>query len=293
MSTEQCVDNVLTELTKYRDMLITLEETERLEAFDYRGAAAEVASGSGIDLSDVPLTEDHESKKDEILAWQNEYLELLDDSEDVPPYDPLKPLADEILEEIENGQYTYNELESLMEQMSNLPILLTDATLNNPYALLYADLLSIRTVTNESQRMRIKMALEQLRKEVAFVDNPKQLLYIQYVHEMLAAKLYSKADVAAAIDEMALNIPSKIPFEEIFGEDGSAYQQYVYLTSFSAVEQANPVEYRIAGGFTETLGWLSTGYSVLYAEDKLIELWKVFVDQYIEYAAEVLEELIK
>lgn len=132
-------------------MLITLEETERLEAFDYRGAAAEVASGSGIDLSDVPLTEDHQSKKDEILARQNEYLELLDDSEEVPPYDPLKPLADEILEEIENGQYTYNELESLMEQMSNLPILLTDGTLNNPYALLYADLLSIRTVTNGSE----------------------------------------------------------------------------------------------------------------------------------------------
>jgi hypothetical protein len=140
------------------------------------------------------------------------------------------------------------------------------------------------------------MAIEQLRKEMYHVQNPEELIYIQIVGEMLGMKLETSAAFMAVVDTLLLNIPSKFPLEETFGEDGSAFQQYLYFTSFDAARQANPGTYDSMGKLTTLVGYAVDGYAVLgakvFSQALKLVLLKRTRDNDLTYMAELLSDLL-
>ena len=148
-----------------------------------------------------------------------------------------------MIEGIESGQYSAAEVKLFYKEYRSLPIILGDEMLRNPYVLVYADLISLRVVYNESDKIMIRNAMAQLIKETAQVESPLQLGLIKTAYDMLQAKLPYEAAKFAAADEFLWGVAGNILDADNLPDDGRFAAQYLYLISPEAMEQANPAAY--------------------------------------------------
>ncbi|GEM_PF-6690044 len=99
-------------------------------------------------------------------------------------------------------------IQSAWEEYASIPILLTEDTLANPFAVQCAELLSLRTVSNEMQRKQIEAELVMLDKVIEDRDNQRGVVrfWAQQVRDALASKLPGEASVPAVVNELALDL---------------------------------------------------------------------------------------
>ena len=269
-------------LRTYRDGLIEETEHNRLSSFDYRGAAATAVKEPKFMTSDRYLTPAHRGKKDQwIDYWLEEYGDLIAECAG-PGYDLLKPRAEELIEEIESGQYSAAEVKLFYEEYRSLPIILGDEMLRNPYVLVYADLISLRVVYNDSDKIMIRNAMAQLIKETAQVESPLQLGLIKTAYDILQAKLPYEAAKFAAADEFLWGLPSYMYTSAAQHSPTEFGAQYVYLTSPEAMKQANPAAYTGSGALAGAYRNASFIGSLLAAGGLTEKALKAIIKYYAE-----------
>lgn len=129
-------------------------------------------------------------------------------------------------------------IQSAWEEYASIPILLTEDTLANPFAVQCAELLSLRTVSNEMQRKQIEAELVMLDKVIEDRDKQRGVVrfWAQQVRDALASKLPGEASVPAVVNELAFDL---VDWE--FSAFASGYddygQQFAYFTSVEAIKK--------------------------------------------------------
>lgn len=315
---QKWMHHVLPALEGHRDRLIARDTVKAWGSFDCMKAAekmaaeitlqqrAEILKKDGSKTNDprknragameisrnaLPPSVEHTTKEHiqyavDILEKQEKEWESTVKQCDGPSYDPLLPIANEKLERYlsiaNTGRYPDEMVQSAWKEYAAIPILLTEETLTNPFAIPCADLLSLRAITNQTEVKQIKESVHVLSRIVSESDDFQVRTWAAQVRGALMCKIPEATTGPAVMNELLMDTQD-LDFSVFASGYDDYHRQYAYFSSVEAIKKANPNWHESAANMTSAITKLISAREairdIFAAEKPMKELIKLLIKE--------------